>query len=107
VISAPPGEEEIQTLRKEVRHVESDLVETVKAIRERISYEALKDRALSQVRQVAVERPKRLARSAAADGFSLMKSIQRSAKERPIIPVLIGIAVLTPILIMRIMRRRP
>ncbi len=99
------NEEEMEFLQKAVRDVENRLVQTVQAIRQKVSYEALKNRALSEVRGVATK-PKQLARSAAMNGYDMMKKAQTAARRQPVIPLVIAIAVLTPLLIGRIMRMR-
>ncbi len=99
------AEGDVDVLREEIKDAESKLVDTVQEIRARVSFQALKNRALAEVREVAVEKPKRLARSAAVSTYSAARSAQKTAIERPLIPILIGIAVLTPFFVMRVLLR--
>lgn len=100
------NQEEMEFLRKEVRDVENRLVETVQAIREKVSYEALKNRALSEVRGVAVEKPKQFARSAAINGYDMMKKAQVAVRQQPIILLVVGIAIMAPLFVARLKRRK-
>jgi hypothetical protein len=99
------GSEE-EMIKNDIRDAEGRLVDTIREIRARVSYEALKNRALAQVHEVAVEKPKRLATDAAHGAYDYMHRGQAVMREQPILPLMIGIAILMPIFLRRIMRRR-
>ncbi len=105
-LAAADTEEGIDTLRRDVRDAEGNLVQTIREIRARVSYEALKNRALAQVREAAVEKPRQMASSAARTAVEFTRKAQAAAKEYPIIPLVIGIAIFAPLVIGRLMRGR-
>ena len=80
---AAAGEEEIDMLKNEIRDAEGKLLQTVREIRKRVSFEALKHRAFEQVRETALEKPKQAAGTALNATCALARKAQGS---RPGIP---------------------
>jgi hypothetical protein len=99
-------EEEIDMLKKEITDAESALVQTVREIRMRVSYEALKNRALAQVRRTAVQKPARAAGAALITAYGYARKGAEIARENPVLPIVAGIAVLAPLMVARLIRRK-
>ncbi len=98
-------EANIDLLKKDIRDAEDEMARTVRQIRERISYEALKNRALAEARVAAVEKPKQLATLALGGAYRYARKAEELSKRNPILPLVTGIVVLTPLLVRSIMRR--
>jgi hypothetical protein len=105
-LTSAAAEEDIDTLKKDIRGEEAELAQTISEIRARVSYGALKNMAKAEAREVAIEKPKQIARSAAGIAYRFILNVQKAAREYPILPLVMGIVVLTPIVVRRIAQPR-
>ena len=103
---AARGEEEIDMLKNEIRDAEGKLLQTVREIRKRVSFEALKHRALEQVRETAVEKPKQAACTALKTTCAFARKAKGVAARYPLLPIAVGIAILAPLVVAKILRHR-
>jgi hypothetical protein len=98
--------EDIQVLKNDIRDAQGRLEETIREIRRRVSYETFRNRAATGVREVAVEKSRRVAGVVLRKGHAYAEQAWKVVRENPVIPLMIGISVLAPRLIRRILRRR-
>jgi hypothetical protein len=99
-------EEDMGVLKEDIREAEGEMAETIHEIKSRVSYGALKGRARAGMREMAVEKPRQMAGAAMRSGYGYLRQAGEKARKYPIVPLFAGIAILAPVAIVRMFRRK-